>query len=116
MTTARSFSRCLVRPAIGEPLAADAFQECFGALGIAMTGLSPFALNLHFGFAGVVSEVELGNVALQVLCADMVEASYDAALEDREVALNGVVGSVATRVFASCVIHNLMANEHGSHK
>lgn len=52
----------------------------------------------------IVAEVKFRQVALQVRAADVVIRADDAALEDREVTLNGVRVCAATDVFASAVI------------
>ncbi len=59
----------------------------------------------------IVAEVELGKVALQVLLREMVVGAHDPALEDREVALNGVRVNVAAHVLADAVIDRTAALE-----
>lgn len=52
----------------------------------------------------VVPEIELGKVPLQILRADMMVHAVDAAIQDREIALDGVRVRVAPNIFlnASC--------------
>ena len=67
----------LVSPPIGEALAGDHLQGGIGTLGVGQ-------------MAVVVAEIELANVALQVLLADVVIDADDAALQDGEVILDRV--------------------------
>lgn len=59
----------------------------------------------------VVTEVELGAVAIKMLLADMVIGSDDATLKDREIILSRVDVDEAsqTNVFVSGVVHGSMA-------
>lgn len=88
-----------VSRSIGEPLADDTLE------GIGR----PFGIVHAKGNPVVVSEVELGKVAVQMLLADMVEGAGDAALQDREVTLDGVGVNVATDIFLDAVVDGLMA-------
>lgn len=108
----RNNLRCCVRPPIGEALAADSLQGRVGTFGIAEPGLFPLASNLHFGFAVVIAEVKLLRITLQVLRADMVVDTIDAALEDRKVTFNRVGVCVAAHVFARAMVHNIVAGKH----
>jgi hypothetical protein len=47
----------------------------------------------------VVAEIELGEISFQVFCADVMIGTADAALEDREVALDDVSVYVAPDLF-----------------
>lgn len=64
-------------PPIGQALADSAQQVFIGAFEVA-----------HL--AGVVTEVELGAVAMQMLLADVVIGADDAALQEAEEAFHGV--------------------------
>src|SRR5438067_1050216 len=81
---APSCSRPISR-SVGEPLADDAAERPVGAL---------YIVNAECD-ALVVPEVELGEVALQVLFVDVVIYADDSALQDREIAFNGVGVRVA---------------------
>src|SRR5712692_6059261 len=56
------------------------------------------------GYALVVAEIEFGQVAFEVLLADMVISAINAALEDRKVSLNRVGMRIATHILASAMI------------
>ena len=65
---------------------------------------------------GVVAEVEFADVAIQVLRADVVIDAEDAALERREIALDGVgVPEPAAHVFLDRVIDRAMPAELAAH-
>src|SRR3546814_7099410 len=66
------------------------------------------------GSALVVAEIELRQIALQVGRANMVVGAIDAALEQGEVALNGVGVGVAAHVLVNAVIDALMVGELGA--
>src|SRR3546814_6751411 len=91
-------------PPIGEALALDAFQGLVHALHVLDTK----------GSALVVAEIELRQIALQVGRANMVVGAIDAALEQGEVALNGVGVGVAAHVLVNAVIDALMVGELGA--
>lgn len=78
-------------PPIGEPLAGDALERGVCAFGIGHGAL-------------VVSEIELGQIALQVMAGNMVIGSDQAALHDREVAFYPVGRHDTTSVFALAVV------------
>lgn len=62
--------------------------------------------------AGVVAEIELREVAVQVRFRQVVEGAVHAALEDREVAFDGVcVPEAAPDIFVGGVIHGTVAFE-----
>ena len=69
-----------VNPPIGQALACDAL-EC---------QISAVHVGKAQSRAGVVTEVKLIAIALQVLLTDMMEGADQAALEDAEIAFNGV--------------------------
>src|SRR4051812_2990686 len=56
----------------------------------------------------VVAEIELGKVALQMLCTDVVINAGDAALHDREITLNRVRVCITADVLTDAVIDELM--------
>ena len=86
-----------VSPPIGQGLAGDAL-EGFGCTLCVLDG------------AGVVAEVELADVALEVLRADVLVDASDAALEDAVIVLDGVgVPEAAAHVFLDRVIDRAMA-------
>src|SRR3982750_64543 len=62
-------SRWCVSPPIRQALAADTFERGNRALRIARTDQLPQAVNLAFDLAMVLAEVELSDVALQMLGA-----------------------------------------------
>src|SRR5882672_6620867 len=61
--------------------------------------------------AAVVAELELGQVAVQVLLADRVINPVDPALHDGEVAFHRVGGHVTARVFLSRMVDGFMVTE-----
>ena len=67
----------LTSPPIGETLALDASERALGSSRVRDA-------------AGVVAEIEFADVALEVLGADVVIHAENAALQDGEVALDGV--------------------------
>src|SRR2546430_16710258 len=79
-----------VSPPICQALAGDALERDCSTLFIRHTELG----------AIVVSEVELGDIALKMLLANMVIRSDQAALEDVEEALGGIDMSGSASVFA----------------
>jgi hypothetical protein len=80
------------------PLANDAAHHLVSALRILNTERDPF----------VVAEVEFAQIPLQVLLADVVVRARDPALEDREVAFDGVRVSLTANVFLGTVVYDLM--------
>lgn len=114
MSRMRNNLRCCVRPSIGKALAADAFERRYGALGIVESAFFPLAINLDAGFAVVIAEVKFSGIALQVLRANMVERADDAALEDAEIAFNGIGMHIATDILSGFVVDRLMAGNHRS--
>jgi hypothetical protein len=86
---------------IDQPLANDAAQRAIGALDIINPQWDPL----------VVAEIELGKILLQMLLADVVIDTIDVALQDREIALDGIGVRVALHVFLCRVVHSLMAGE-----
>lgn len=80
-----------VSPPIRKALPADPFERGLSALGIVNE-------------AGVVTEVELPVIALQMLLRDVVIDAEDAALEDREITLNRVRMSVSAHVLIDTVV------------
>ncbi len=69
-----------MRPPIGKPLAFDARHSAVSALSIVHAKCNAVA----------VPEVELGKVAVKVLLPAMLIDALHSALEDREVAFDGV--------------------------
>src|SRR3954471_18202723 len=86
---------------IGEPLSNDAAQHAAGAF---------YVINTERD-ALIVAEIELGEIPLQVLLADVMVDAVDTALQYREVALNGIGVGVAANVFLGGVINGLVARE-----
>lgn len=64
--------RLLTNPPIGKSFADDSLERQIGAVGVAVAK----------GAAGVVAEVELAHVALQVLFTNVVERADQTALQD----------------------------------
>jgi hypothetical protein len=58
-----------------------------------------------------VSEVKFGEVAVQVRLADVKIAAVDAALQDREVAFDGIGVGVAANIFLDAVSDYFMAGK-----
>src|SRR5262245_27775659 len=114
MILARRYALRAVNWPIGEALPADALRHSGGALAVIETGLYPLAVNLHAGLAVVVAEIKLRRIALEMLRRDMVERADDPALEDREIALDGVGMRVTADVFTARVVHGFVAGEHRS--
>jgi len=64
------------------------------------------------GFALIVALIELSEISVQVLLADMMERAIDAALEDREIALNRVcVPEAAANIFLDRMIDRAVTAE-----
>ena len=80
-----------VSPPIGEALALNALGGQHSAF--------------HVGqVVGVVTEVELAEIAFQMLCAEPLVIAGDASLEDTEIALNGVgVSERSTDIFLDLI-------------
>src|SRR5690606_37848021 len=95
--------RLRVSPPIGEALPADASQGLVCALVVSDAE----------GDALVVAEIEFRQIALQVLLADVVIGAVDAALEDREIALDRVGVGLAANVFLDPVVDGVEARELG---
>jgi hypothetical protein len=64
--------------------------------------------------AVAVAEIELGEVTFQVCFADMLVDAIDAALQDREVALDGVGISLSPDIFFGGVVNRLIVRECGA--
>jgi hypothetical protein len=90
-----------VRYPVGQPLASDALNRERGPSCVAVTEGDPV----------VVSEIEFAEVTLQVLLANVVVHTIDAALEDRKVALDRVGVGIAAHVFADRMVYGAMARE-----
>jgi hypothetical protein len=89
----------LTSPPVGQALALDAAKRAIGAGRVRDA-------------ASVVAEIELADVALQVLGADVVIHAEDAALQDREVALDGVgMPEAAAHVFIDRMVDRAMPGE-----
>src|SRR6202050_5039716 len=88
----------LVRLPIGQPLAANAFQRIVGALCILNTELR----------AVVVAEINLRQIAVQVLRAAMLVNASQSAFEDRKEVLKRVGMHVAARPFKFGMVNALM--------
>ncbi len=61
----------------------------------------PFAV---IYFAGIPAETKLGNVAMQMLAADVVECVVDATLEQRERGFDGVATNPAGSRALACTM------------
>jgi hypothetical protein len=86
------------RFAVSEPLADDTTDQPVGSLFVADPKTN----------AGVIAEIELGKVAVQVSLAAMLVDADQPALEHRKEALKGVGMHVAARPFAFRVIDEFM--------
>jgi hypothetical protein len=69
-----------VNCSIGEPLSDNTLDDLVGTRRIVNAKRNPL----------VVAEIELGEIAVQVLLADMVIGADDAAPQDREIALDRI--------------------------
>ena len=83
---------------VSETLAPEAFQR----------SLSPRHIIYAQPFAAAVSEVELGQIAMQVCRANVEVAAGDTAFEDAEVVLDSVGVGIAADVLVGAVVHTLM--------
>jgi hypothetical protein len=92
-----------VSRSIGKPLADDAKKRLIGA------GLIVHAER----DAVIVAEIELGEVAVQVLLRAMLVDALHPALEDRKVALNGVRMHIAANILAKGMPDGLMTGRMG---
>jgi hypothetical protein len=86
---------------IGEPLSDDTPERAIGPLYVINYERNPL----------VVAEVELAQIPLQMLLADVMIDAIDAAFQDREISLDRVGVGVATDILFCRVIHSLMAGE-----
>jgi hypothetical protein len=86
---------------IGEPLSDDTPERAIGPLYVINSERNPL----------VVAEVELAQIPLQMLLADVMIDAIDAAFQDREISLDRVGVGVATDILFCRVIHSLMAGE-----
>src|SRR5208282_4446437 len=86
---------------VSQALALDAFKGDFGAVRIAVAKPN----------AGVLAEVEFGQVAVKMLGVDMLINADDPALEDREKPLKRVGMHVAARPFKLVVIDRFVSGE-----
>jgi hypothetical protein len=109
MSVASKAFLCCVNWPTREAPAADAFRQRFCALLIVRADEHPAVIGFDFDLAMVVAEIEFRYVALQVLFAHAMKRADDAALEDGEIAFNGVSVNVTAHVFARKVIDRLMA-------
>src|SRR5882724_70237 len=101
MTARRISVRRRVNPLIREPLAVELLKHSNGALIVAI----PKRL------AMVVSEVELVNVALQMLLAHALVDARQAALKDGEESLHGIGRDGAAHIFVAIVVDGFMRRE-----
>src|SRR5687767_9934226 len=103
--TERSRSGAATNCFIAEPLALAAHDRARGALLIGDTKR----------LAGVVPQVEFGNVAVQMMLAALLVHALHAALEHREEAFDGVGGHeqavLVAAIFLALVVHRLMGRE-----
>jgi hypothetical protein len=72
--------RGFTRLSIGQPFAFDTFERALGAFDI----LDAKARAI------VVAEIEFGEIAMQMLLADVVECTNYAALENRKIVFSGI--------------------------
>lgn len=98
---ALSSCSCPMSRSIGESLADNAAQGAAGPLNIINAESDPL----------VVTEIELGEIPLQVLLADVVIHADDSALQNREIAFDRIGVRVAAHVFLRGMIDGLMAGE-----
>ena len=92
-----------MRLSVSQPLANSTFERPVGPIRIVHAQLHPV----------VVPKVELREVAVQVLLAAVLVGALHAALEDGEVALDGVGVDDAAHVLALAVGRELVLDEGG---
>ena len=63
------------------------------------------------GGAFIIPEIKLAKVALQVLFGHMMINAIDAALQDGEIAFDGIRMRVAPNIFADAVVNGVMPSE-----
>src|SRR6266705_1380881 len=97
---------------IGQASAFGAEQQRVRTFGVVQASLDPTPVNLLLGLAVVVSEIEFSAIALQVLRADMMESTDNAALEDGEKPFDGVGMRIAAHIFAAAMVDRFVAGEH----
>ena len=83
---------------VGKTLARESLDRPIGASEIIEPGLDPVA----------VAEIELGQIPLQVGLAHMLLNAIDAALQDGEIAFDGIGVSVVPHVFLGFVVYGQM--------
>src|SRR6202051_995213 len=86
---------------IGQPLADSALNRAGGALNVIYAEPNAVA----------ISEIELRQIAVQMLLLAMLVDAFHAALEDRIVALNGVGRNIVADVFLGLVVHGVVAEK-----
>jgi len=86
---------------IGQALPYDAPNDAIGALDIINAECDPL----------VVAEIELGEIPLQVLLADVMIDSVDTALQDREIPFNGIGVRIAANIFFGGMVDGLVTGE-----
>src|ERR1035438_5289266 len=62
--------------------------------------------------SSIQPERNLTNIAVEMLDADLMPCTVDAAFQKRPNALNAVRGSKPTLILSSAVIHSLVSQEH----
>ena len=91
----RGFTRLL----IGESLALRAAKQFLGLLTVG-------------NLAVIVFEIELGEIAIQMGLAHVIERSHHAALEKGEIGLDGIrVPEIAAHIFVDAVVDGDVAGE-----
>jgi len=112
MTTARNFSRCCVKPPVGQALTADPAQGKIGTFRIRETAdLDQCAAFFLVLLAVVVTEVEFAAVAVKVRARNMVVRSDQPALEHGEEAFRRVCMGFAAHIFPDGVVDLIVLRE-----
>ena len=65
--------------------------------------------------AGVVAEIKFREIAVQVLFVTVLINALHSALEDGEIAFNGIGGHIAAHVFVGCMLDRFVFSKcHGA--
>src|SRR5215469_5521499 len=86
---------------IGEPLADCSAKRAIGALHVVDAKPYPVA----------VAEIELSKITVKMFLANVLIDSINPALQDREIVLGGIGGSVAAHVFLLRMVHGAVTGE-----
>jgi hypothetical protein len=106
---------CASERRFARPAATSCFVSQPLAFGADESGVGTCQIVEAKPFAVVVSEIELGSIAMQVRLADVEIAAVNAALEDREEVFDRIgVPESGAHVFLGAVVHGAVAGEIAS--